>query len=232
MNVIIPLVRSKWGEEIRYSLRSWYKNFDHQFEIHIIGDWRPDWLNTSNLHFHSIKNTGATTEENLSKVIEWCFSNFNEFIWSNDDIYLLQSVSLSDIKQQLVLQDLSKIQNRLNNRWGRLLWNTADKLNENGLSMLNGETHTPYWYESEHVKEIFKRYEIDKGRSLLRTAYINQFPDEHYNMKNYKIGFYSPADSMRRNDFNKLYLNHDDRGLTEYVKKKLFEFNEPCIFEK
>jgi len=64
------------------------------------------------------------------------------------------------------------------NRWGRLLWRTADKLKEEDLTIFNGECHTPYYYQNHLIKKIFYDYEINIGKGLLRTAYINNFYDK------------------------------------------------------
>ena len=235
MNIVIPLIRSKWENEILYSLRSWYFNYQGDMQVHIVGDWCPEWLNLDKVNYEFIESKFTTTEQNLSKVFDFCMNNFDDFILTNDDIYILNKVSESDIKETLYLQDLSLVRNRLNNRWGRLLWKTAYILRENDLTIYNGECHTPYYYQSNKISEIYKEYGIDKGLGLLRTAYINNFIEHSKmeEMKTRKIGFYSRADSLRKLTFNEHYLNHYDNGLTDFLKKKIMGiFKERSPFEK
>lgn len=233
-NVVIPLTRSKWGEEILYSVRSWYENFNGDFRLHIVGDYKPRWIN-SDINFKYIDQCEGTTEENLSMAWKWCIDEFEDFIWTNDDIYLLNPVTPEDIKKPLYLQDLSKVKSRLNNRWGRLLWKTVDKLSENNQTIYNGECHTPYYYNSENVNKIFREYGIHNGTGLLRTAYINEFYDisDMFKVQQYKAGFYYKEDKCMIPKIESMtYLNHDDRGLSvelkEYIETK---FSGVSIYE-
>jgi hypothetical protein len=223
-NVVIPLVKSKWGNEILYSVRSWFKNFEGDFQLNIVGNYKPKWIN-GNINFKYIdQDDSNTTEENLSLIREWCINEFDEFIWTNDDIYLLNPINSSDIRKPLYLQDLSAVKSRLNNRWGRLLWKTADKLLDNGKTIYNGECHTPYYYNSENVRSIFRKYGIHNGSGLLRTAYINEFYDisELTKMQQHKKGFYSKGDKHMLTKLESMsYLNHDDDGLSDELKKFL-----------
>ncbi len=234
IDVVIPLIKSRWEKEILYSLRSWEKNFQTDFKIHIVGNHKPTWLG-NDVHFEHIEQTGTNTEENLASARKWCMDNFDEFIWSNDDVYLLKPITLEEIKSPLYLQDLRTVRSRLNNRWGRLLWKTADELVKNGETIYNNECHTPYYYESDKMSQVFEEYEIHTGKGLLRTAYVNTFYDfdSMKKLSERKVGFYSPQDGPRVIEIpNKLYLNHDDRGLTEALKSKIdMMFSESSVFE-
>lgn len=220
MDLIIPLKKSVWEEEIRFSLRSWDKYYSDSINLVIIGDWKPDWFKGNFIHLTGSK---STTEENLGNVLRFILKETNQFIWSNDDIYLLRELGLSDIKKPLYLQDLKSVKVRLNNRWGKLLWKTADDLVSDGLTIYNGECHTPYYYETDLIKEIFDDYQIDLGKGLLRTAYLNNFYEfsEMFKMQDFKLGFYSAIFSDFKNEY--YYLNHDDKGLTPQLKNKLKE---------
>ena len=233
MNLIIPLIKSKWGEEIKFSLRSWDKYYTQDLNVFILGNYKPDWL--CNVEYVKIKQTGFTTEQNIAQAFKYAADNFDEFIWSNDDIYLLDYLTYDDLKIPYYLQDLSGVKNRKSNRWGQLLWKTVDRLSENGKTLMNGETHTPYYYEGDKINQIFETYRIDKGDGLLRTAYLNNFysVDEMLNIKDKKLGFYNKRKMLKGETKDKLFLNHDDDGLSDDVKMLLYlRFPEKSKFEK
>ena len=160
----------------------------------------------------------------INKYLWWFILNeCDDFIWTNDDIYLMKEISFSELEKPLYLQDLNQVKIRNMNRWGRLLWRTTDKLKEKDLTIFNGECHTPYYYQNHLIKKIFYDYEIHIGKGLLRTAYINNFydKDELVPMGNKKCGFYSPS-NIKINE-SSIYLNHDDFGLTSSLKSKIEE---------
>lgn len=233
MNLIIPLIKSKWGEEIKFSLRSWDKYYTQDLNVFILGNYKPDWL--CNVEHIEVKQTGFNTEQNIAHAFKYAADNFDEFIWSNDDIYLLDYLTYDDLKIPYYLQDLSGVKNRKSNRWGQLLWKTIDRLSENGKTLMNGETHTPYYYVGNKINQIFETYGIDKGDGLLRTAYLNNFysVDEMLNIKDKKIGFYDKRKMLKGETKDKLFLNHDDDGLSDDVKMLLYlRFPEKSKFEK
>lgn len=221
MKVIIPLIKSKWSEEIRFSLRSWDKFYSDKMELILIGDFKPDWFKGNHIHIQQSKK--KTTEENLANIWWFILNECDDFIWTNDDIYLMKEISFSELEKPLYLQDLNQVKIRNMNRWGRLLWRTTDKLKEKDLTIFNGECHTPYYYQNHLIKKIFYDYEIHIGKGLLRTAYINNFydKDELVPMGNKKCGFYSPS-NIKINE-SSIYLNHDDFGLTSSLKSKIEE---------
>ncbi len=226
VNIIIPLIRSKWGLEIKYSILSWAKYFTSKHKITIIGDYKPDFIkNTNYIYFKQNKNS---PEENTCAILNFVINNFEEFIWTNDDIYLLKEMDLEEIKVPYFLEDLSKITARNLNRWGKLLWKTADILTLKNKTIMNGETHTPYFYESKKIKLIFEEYGIKKGKGLLRTAYINNF----YSLKEMKfidknkIGFYREKQIKKEDLQQGKFLNHDDNGLSNDLKTAIINLFE------
>jgi hypothetical protein len=233
MNLIIPLIKSKWCEEIKFALRSWDKYYTQDLNVFILGDYKPDWL--TNVEHISIKQNGFNTEQNIALAFKYAADNFSEFIWSNDDIYLLDYLTYDDLKVPYYLQDLSGIKNRKANRWGKLLWKTIDRLIEDDKTLMNGETHTPYYYEGDKVNQVFERYGIDKGDGLLRTAYLNNFYtiDEMFDIKDKKIGFYNQRKIENGETKGKIFLNHDDNGLCDDVKLLLsLRFPNKSKYEK
>jgi hypothetical protein len=201
--------------EIVYSIRSWRKYFQHKHEIVVIGNYKKPNIECD--RFIYFKQNCPSTHENTSRIMRYAIDNFDQFIWSNDDIYLLSPAKLEDIKVVYHGKDEFIYEN---DPWCKLLHNTVVLLKNNNKSQKNGETHTPYFYESQKVRQILDNYPVEKGECLLRTAYINTFC-EAKNMVNAEIDavYFYKQDYSPEQLKNKKFLNHDDKGLTEDLKR-------------
>jgi hypothetical protein len=231
-------MESKWGDEIRLVLRSWEKNFiadfDEDVRVFIMGGYLPDWID--NVFHVRFDDKGKNPEQTHGEKFRWAIKNLESFIWSNDDIYLLTPIDYSQVKTPYCLGDLSTVKNPKRNNWGRKLWRTAHALRSNGKTILNGETHTPYYYESRKLNRVFEKYPfIESGAGLARTAYVNEVyaPQAVFNIAHHKAGFYSNDKPVLKSDLDKaLFLNHDDNGLGAVLKAKLFSlFSDRSRFE-
>ena len=107
--------------------------------------------------------------------------------------------------------------------WCKLLNNTIVALAKNNNGQKNGETHTPYLYESSKVKEIFENYPIAEGKCLLRTVYVNTFFQEKDMVDASTEAAYYYTQTKRDKGYleNKKFLNHNDEGLTEELKQTI-----------
>jgi hypothetical protein len=135
--------------------------------------------------------------------------------------------------------EIDKIPGIPNPLWQMLMVGTADHLKRLGYTAYNGETHTPYVYECESLARLAKVFDVfDGGLHICRTAYINvfnRFKMDLYRLNGEKAGYYGrPEDkdiSEEKIDAAK-FLNFDDRGLTERLKRLITErFQEPSRFE-
>jgi len=240
INILIPWTKSKWAKEIKFCLRSWEKNFKNidDAKFWILGEELPSWIKQG-VEFVAFDDTEKTTEQTHGEKLAWAVNNLKDFIYTNDDIYLTRPIGLSRMKKPFYLNDLTKrkIKEEVKkntvdpkrNRWGKLLHNTIESLVSNDDSLFNGETHTPYWYDSIKVKEVMGKYPILEGKALLRTAYINNvYAVTELNRLGYqKAGFYRRRASYNLESIAKAtYLNHDDKGLTKSLKRLI-----ACMFK-
>lgn len=268
--VCIPYVQSKWGKELKYALRSWDCYFNEDFTVYVIGGIRPEWLDKK--HFIRVPdNPGKHKESNQGKKLRYCSGIFKNFIWSDDDIFLLRDTCLSFIKRPLYHQtdvnllkktpkqrkmaerllsaykkfrttgEIEKIGNSSNPLWQILLAGTANHLGGLRYTAYNGETHTPYHYESEKLIRLSKAFDIfDPGFHLTRTAYINvfnRFRSDLSMMNGEKAGFYGQKIKDGEDPFerlrNSVFLNFNDSGLSSTLKRWIqYEFKSPSRFEK
>ncbi len=162
----------------------------------------------------------------------------DRFIWTYDDIYLLQPVTLQDItvpKVNEYLAIFSKEQKRTG-PWFDLLWATYDRCLELDLPRFSFELHLPHYYESDKLSRVFELFRIEEGKHLAQTAYCNLFFPGAENLvwDQEKVAFYHAEDFAGNPDFGSAkFLNHNGMGLTEEMKNKIMElFPEKSQFEK
>lgn len=87
---------SKWGNnEIRYSIRSVLK-FHPNAEIHIIGE-RPHWYQGENHHY--VPDAHECPYVNQWKKLEHACTLFDEFVYMDDDFFLLQPLEPAHYRQ-------------------------------------------------------------------------------------------------------------------------------------
>ena len=116
LSVVIPYCKEfAQGNELLFALRSWYTFARFPFRIVVIGD-REDWMDTENLTFIECeRESDIPSVDTLHKL--WVAQNNPEvterFIWSNDDIYLVNPVSYPHIVIPKVLGKLHIVVNSL-----------------------------------------------------------------------------------------------------------------------
>lgn len=107
--VVIPYCKEfAQGRELLFALRSWYEKTCFPANLVIIGD-REDWFGEEIFvieHQRTSDNPQIDTMEKLKLAIE-SPEVTERFIWTNDDIYLVNRVSLAHIEIPKVLGDLN-----------------------------------------------------------------------------------------------------------------------------
>ena len=107
--VVIPYCKAfAQGRELLFALRSWYEKTCFPANLVIIGD-REDWFGEEIFvieHQRTSDNPQIDTMEKLKLAIE-SPEVTERFIWTNDDIYLVNRVSLAHIEIPKVLGELN-----------------------------------------------------------------------------------------------------------------------------
>lgn len=240
VDIVIPHIKdSYWGEELRYALRSLGKNFKEEFRVHIVG-YCPSWCkNVDHIPFQDSMEPELAFQ-NTARKLQLAMQRFERFVWTHDDIYFINPVSLHDIQLPRVEYDMDSMDRNegfIRNEFHRVQWRTYDRLKELQLTGYRPGTHLPRFYESVKLQRVFELFPIKEGDFVYGFAYFNMyFPGEsHLVWDPERIGCYSRKDFKRqRNDFGSAkFLNHDNAGLSERLKKRLMEmFSEKSRFEK
>jgi hypothetical protein len=152
VSVVIPYCKEyAQGNELLFAIRSWYKNARFPFHITVIGD-AEEWMDGENLTLIECPRcSDIPSVDTLHKL--WTALNSPEvtggFIWTNDDIYLMNPVGLEHIRIPKVLGPLRP--ESYSGHYRAAMRHTMELLAESGLPALNYGTHTPLWFEKERL---------------------------------------------------------------------------------
>lgn len=167
------------GMELKYALRSIEANFAHDnYEIIVLGS-KPDWL--TNVTHLSIPRIGERPMRAFADQILKLYTALaelevtNDFVWTYDDVYFTQKVTLDDIKSLKFALDLQSI-NEVENIEGGANWRTAIKDALTATESLRiFETHLPRWYNKSKMLKLIDRYMLISNPMVLATLYYNTY---------------------------------------------------------
>ncbi len=241
---------AKW-EELRYSLRSLEKHLQAEFRVWIVGDL-PGWIDPTAVHFIPHKRCEGmqenTTYDAISKILLFISHPDTSlyFIRMYDDIYLLQNADLVEIGQFRAMYDWKSLPEKHGTgTWWEQLRRTLRFVTRKGYHGWNTETHLPELFNKEKLKWAIDIYDALKNRLLTSTLYFNTFYPNIEPLlfsKEYAIQFYDNHDNqfytssegnLQEKCKGKMYLNHNDKGLNENLKKFLMQrFPDKSRFER
>jgi hypothetical protein len=165
---IVYTVKSgrEFGDELRYSLRS-LANIPHD-NVWIVGDTYPWVKNVRFLNVYQGKSSWTNVHENLRRV---CLQKdlSEEFIFLNDDFYIMQKIDAMPVLHGGPLSDLKdRYKKSERHYYARIVRNTFDYL---GPGSMNYDLHTPMTLNKELLPIVLKN---SKDR-LFRSIYGNKY---------------------------------------------------------
>lgn len=231
INIVYPYnqKKAKWFE-LQFSIKSVQRYFtEKNYQIHIIGNTNPQIPDTKYIPYYDHED--FTTEQNAGGKLFYCSHFFENFVWFNDDMYLLKPTSLEDLKKHKPLCNMTKYKTRGTNRWQTLLWKTHDLLKQMNINPIyNYSTHTPQYYESEQLNWLANIIPIFQGQALVEMAYLNWFQEDTPELmtEKDKAGFYDKNNVLTVAQIHEKiqgcrFLNHDDNGLTDNLKDVIID---------
>lgn len=191
VTVLIPyLASAAAGEELKYALRTWEKNFDGNIRVVVVGD-KEDWFSKEITHLplevHTIpeecgcdnpkhiRNPQADVAHKLLYAITSGEVD-GAFILTNDDIFLLGPTTLSDLQQPKILGNLQDITKK--GMYADNAKRTAAMLKSAGKETLNYGTHTPMVLDATKLADTIRGYQATEKGILLTSAYYNHHQPE------------------------------------------------------
>lgn len=240
--VVIPYCKEfAQGRELLFALRSWYEKTCFPANLVIIGD-REDWFGEEIFfieHQRTSDNPQIDTMEKLKLAIE-SPEVTERFIWTNDDIYLVNRVSLAHIEIPKVLGDLNP--KKFKGVYAENMSRTIMLLDKFGLPKLNYGTHTPVIFEKFKLMEMLERFPEAESGVLFSSLYFNSqaFPAYPVVLDWETDQFLLPVISQKPNEERaiellqrKVFLNNTVSGHSAWLEKFLEQmFPESSIFEE
>lgn len=241
VSVVVPYCKEyAQGNELLFALRSWYKYARFPFRIVIIGD-AEEWMDGGNLTLIECPRcSDIPSVDTLHKL--WVAQNSPEvsgcFIWTNDDIYLMNPVGLEHIRIPKVLGPLRP--ESYSGHYRTAMRHTMELLAESGMPMLNYGTHTPLWFEKERLAAFLPADDPKATEGTLFTSlYFNQCNTVHPVRLDWRTDpFLLPVVSKAPDEKyvgrllqNKVFLNNARSGYSPWLEKfleKHFPDKSPC----
>lgn len=242
ISVVIPYCKDlAQGKELLYALRSWQKQVRFGINIVVIGD-REDWFSddvTFIEHQRTSDNPQIDTTEKLKLAII-SPEVTDRFIWTGDDIYLVNPTSLAHIELPKVLGELNP--EKQSGTYAANMRLTVSLLKKECLPILNYNTHTPVLFDKERLTAMFERFsEALLNGCLFTSVYFNSFLDTaHPVYMNWKTDqVLLPISSQKPDEntvleflANKVFLTNSETGYSPWLEQFLQRlFPEPSDFE-
>ena len=145
VTVVIPYCKEfAQGKELLFALRSWQKNVRFGINVVVIGD-REDWFSeeiTFIEHNRVSDNAQVDTLAKLKVAME-SPEVTGRFIWTNDDIYVMNPIDLAHVALPKVNGMLVPL--RFKGLYAENMKRTKELLEKSQLPCLNYGTHTPVY---------------------------------------------------------------------------------------
>ena len=241
-SVVFPYCKEfAQGKELLYALRSWYKNCCFQANFVVIGD-KEDWFSEEICFIECPRvsdNPSVDTYHKLKVALE-SDKVTDDFVWTNDDIYVLQPIDLSHIQLPKVigLLDISKYRGFYRENMQR----TIDCLKQLGAACQNYGTHTPVMFNKASWLGLIAKLDEQITQGMLYTSiYFNlQQPQVTAVTLDWRkdpfllpVVSQNPSTEVVKSLLPKMFLNNARSGYSPWLESFLNkEFPAKCLFEQ
>lgn len=242
ISVVIPYCKEyAQGNELLFAIRSWFKNARFPFHIFVIGDYE-DWMDGENVTWIDCPRVSdipsVDTLHKLHEILTYTAVT-EHFIWTNDDIYLMNPVSVPHIVLPKVLGPLNP--KGYNGHYRAAMEHTIEMLTETGLPLLNYGTHTPVMFKKSNLKALLPGDDVNAKTGVLFTSlYFNSVNTAHPARLDWRTDpFLLPVvskapDEKLVNELlrNKVFMNNARSGYSPWLESFLSRrFPEKCVAE-
>ena len=242
LSVVIPYCKEyAQGNELLFAIRSWYKNARFPFHIFVIGD-AEDWMDGENVTWIDCPRVSdipsVDTLHKLHEILTYTAVT-ERFVWTNDDIYLMNPVSVPHIVLPKVLGTLNPA--AYNGHYRAAMERTIEMLTEAGLPLLNYGTHTPVMFKKSNLKALLPGDDVNAKTGVLFTSlYFNSVNTAHPARLDWRTDpFLLPVvskapDEKLVNELlrNKVFMNNARSGYSPWLESFLSRrFPDKCPCE-
>jgi len=253
VSFVYPYIKSSSGwDELRYSIRSLEKHFQGEFQVVIIGD-RPEWISDQVIFIEKKREVvqyATKVYDSISKLKAICESELvsDTFVWMNDDIYLIKDMSLAAMDHYFIVNRYNELPVS-RSLHGKLIRSTLERLKKGAFEHHNCSTHMPFVHRKGITLKILNHFDAQRNRylpsSLVTNWYYGGLGLEPIRLRKddpFKAGFYgkeddysfgpSPVERILEIMARKMFLNHNNQGLTEELKQVIrLTFRNKSKFE-
>lgn len=246
-DLVIPIGKTPtWGEELKYILRSWDKNYEDLGNVFLIGEkvWikgKYSWLQNVvivDCNDPYRQNKDANIIRKVIKAIDTRKLS-DPFIRTSDDQYLLEKV---DNFKPVYSHDLKDKEIRWWNRssrWKNRLKNTFRTLQRRQKPTFNYDVHFPLEVRHDFKTIINKYYYINSAGYTINTLYFNNALRQHKKMEKIRVYIDRPMKEaqIRKEIKDMTFLTYsnknNDRALNVELRKVIKnKFRAKSKFEK
>lgn len=175
--ILLPLAKQVHWEELRYAIRSWEEHIG-ELELFTVGPAQPDFLKNKHPHL-MVSPTRTTRWASITNALIAASKDprlADEFVYMNDDIYLLGSYDPDLAFYQGTLEE--KIESFGDARYDSYRMSIQATLSTlqqvtGRKTFLNFETHTPLVLKKSQLVEAAKLAEASSVPLQLRSLAVN-----------------------------------------------------------
>ena len=191
MDIVYPIKKTILNEELKYSLRSLI-NIPHD-KVFIIGDL-PEFINEEEvyyIHAPKLESRYKTTTNHLKLAV--LNNNISEdFIWMNDDFFILKPTTEKDLLlNRGLLRDQVAFYHKYHNpltKFDKLIENATLELKHLGfVNPISFELHCPIIINKTKFKSIQDKINTESLHCCKRSVYGNYFIKESRCMEDVKV---------------------------------------------
>lgn len=214
MDIVIPYQHGNKPKDrfgLRYMLRSLEKHLKCDFDVHIYGDKKPEWI--KDVRFIEVErhypnyllqlNSGIPSYENFidvwNKLVKASDDSFlgDNILWTYDDVILLKDLTEDDLTVTVGYNKETEVsaKTRQKSKWGRTINSAVSLLLEKGYPVYNYETHLPRYFSRRRLRRVITLFpQVNRVPYAPSTVYYNVYFDKpDINLDKYndiKAGFY------------------------------------------
>lgn len=234
-SIVIPFITGPDNSlELRQALRSMEQNLKFEFHPYIFSHNKPNWLRDE--YFVFLPHRGgfdAKFKDQLNKIYTACKMDeiSYEFIYSYDDVFFLNPISLDKLSVKRAKQDLAKKPNWYNTsdaqpNWKKVMEKTLTTLQEKRLPIFDYETHLPRRFCKPVCLDLNNEYNFIENAFQFSTLYFNHISTPHVILSKYdfyKLGIYQPRTYNYIMRLAKRYkiLNYSEVAYNQDMKKAI-----------
>ncbi|GAA4137895.1 hypothetical protein GCM10022216_14420 [Sphingobacterium kyonggiense] len=256
MVLLIPYIKSgDGGEELKYALRSWEKNYTGPLKVIIVGEkeeWFSPEITLIPVEPHLIKEVCNCPKPSLilnpqadstNKVFTALVAEDikGEFILSNDDIFLLGNTLFADLQTLKAFKDDLDKTAEGDGIYAQNNGLASKALKANNLPVIRYGTHTPMVLNAEKLIDIIEKYKaLENGYPLVSLYYNEVYPDARPIVVSGEISDNILASAYRDNIptetlktvfETRKFLNCNAKGLISIKPFLEMYFPNPSIYE-